>query len=101
VRFPFSDLSSAKLRPALILASLAHSDYILCQITSKLHLNPYAVKISENYYETGTLRTLSYIRADKIFTANGVLIESKIASISSAFYNEIVEKILHIISLEK
>lgn len=35
VSFPFSDLSDAKLRPALVLAYAQRNDWILCQITSK------------------------------------------------------------------
>jgi hypothetical protein len=38
VRFPFSDLSFMKLRPALVLADAGRGDWVLCQITS----NPYA-----------------------------------------------------------
>ncbi|WP_242716914.1 hypothetical protein [Microcoleus vaginatus] len=34
VPFPFSDLTQAKRRPALILATLEGKDLILCQITS-------------------------------------------------------------------
>ena len=34
VPFPFSDLSTSKRRPALVLADLAGDDLILCQITS-------------------------------------------------------------------
>ena len=37
VPFPFSDLSQAKLRPAVVLADVGRGDWILCQITS----NPY------------------------------------------------------------
>jgi hypothetical protein len=33
--FPFSDLSAAKKRPALVVASLTGDDVILCQITSQ------------------------------------------------------------------
>ena len=40
VPFPFSDLSQAKLRPALVLADVGKNDWILCQITS----NPYSGK---------------------------------------------------------
>ena len=34
VRFPFSDLSGSKLRPALVLAATGRGDVLLCQITS-------------------------------------------------------------------
>jgi mRNA interferase MazF len=36
VPFPFSDLTQAKRRPALVLAGLEGNDLILCQITSRL-----------------------------------------------------------------
>jgi mRNA interferase MazF len=35
VPFPFSDLSNAKRRPALVLAELNKNDLILCLITSR------------------------------------------------------------------
>ena len=35
VPFPFTDLTSQKVRPALVLASLDRGDVLLCQITSK------------------------------------------------------------------
>lgn len=35
VPFPFSDLSAAKRRPALVVAALSGNDVILCQITSR------------------------------------------------------------------
>lgn len=34
VRFPFSDLSQTKLRPAAVLADGGRGDWILCQVTS-------------------------------------------------------------------
>ena len=37
VRFPFSDLSSSKLRPAVALATAGGVDWILCQVTSNLY----------------------------------------------------------------
>ena len=36
VRFPFSDLSATKLRPAVVLAGVDRDDWILSQVTSKL-----------------------------------------------------------------
>jgi len=36
LNFPFSDLSGAKRRPALVLADLDGDDIILCQITRRI-----------------------------------------------------------------
>ena len=35
LKFPFSDLSQTKRRPALVIVSLKGDDVILCQITSQ------------------------------------------------------------------
>ena len=45
VPFPFTDLSSSKVRPALVLATLTRGDLILCQITSQAAGHPEAVPI--------------------------------------------------------
>lgn len=45
VPFPFSDLSQAKRRPALVVAQLAGDDLILCQITSQAQSDSYAIAI--------------------------------------------------------
>ncbi|MCK4733829.1 MAG: type II toxin-antitoxin system PemK/MazF family toxin, partial [Methanophagales archaeon] len=42
VPFPFSDLTQAKRRPALIIAELEGNDLILCQITSQSIRDRYA-----------------------------------------------------------
>ena len=48
VRFPFSDLSQTKLRPAVVLADAGRGDYILCQITSKPYGDSRAVVIDDS-----------------------------------------------------
>ncbi len=35
IRFPFSDLTRQKLRPAIVIAGVGHRGYVLCQVTSK------------------------------------------------------------------
>ena len=52
IRFPFSDLSSAKLRPAVVLASAGQDDWILCQVTSDPYADPAAVEIIDKDFET-------------------------------------------------
>ncbi len=53
VRFPFSDLSEFKLRPALVLASAGQGDWILCQITSSSYGDPKAIQIADEIPRQG------------------------------------------------
>lgn len=56
IPFPFSDLTQAKRRPALILATLTGDDLILCQITSQNMSDQYAIPINNQDFETGLSR---------------------------------------------
>ena len=50
VPFPFTDLSAAKRRPAIIIANLKGDDLILAQITSKKDINPhFKLKLNEAF----------------------------------------------------
>ncbi|MBX2962206.1 MAG: type II toxin-antitoxin system PemK/MazF family toxin [Cyclobacteriaceae bacterium] len=45
VPFPFSDLSSSKRRPAMVIANLPGEDIILCQITSQLVKDEFSISL--------------------------------------------------------
>lgn len=47
VRFPFSDLSQTKLRPAAVLADAGRDDWILCQVTSKPYGHTQVIKLED------------------------------------------------------
>ncbi|HKZ00142.1 MAG TPA: type II toxin-antitoxin system PemK/MazF family toxin, partial [Rhabdochlamydiaceae bacterium] len=47
VPFPFSDLTQAKRRPALVITALDGDDLILCQITSQSIKDNYAIPIDD------------------------------------------------------
>lgn len=53
VPFPFSDLSQAKRRPALVLAELEGDDRILCQITSQGLGHQYAIQLDDEDFAEG------------------------------------------------
>ena len=67
--FPFSDLSQAKRRPALVLATVPGSDVILCQITSRPARDTFAITLQPEDFDKGSLKRVSYIRPSRIFTA--------------------------------
>jgi mRNA interferase MazF len=54
VRFPFSDLSSSKLRPAVVLAHAGGVDWILCQVTSNPYGDSTAVPLIGTSFAFGT-----------------------------------------------
>lgn len=97
VSFPFSDLSHAKKRPALIVSSLIGDDFILCQITSKHTKDFYSILLSENDFASGSLRQESHVRPNKLFTAEKTIILYKVGSISKKKLEEILEKLCKII----
>jgi mRNA interferase MazF len=75
--FPFSDLKSKKYRPALIVAAADFDNLILCQITSKPYSSTMAIELSEKDFAAGSLPVKSYIRPDKLFTADESIISKK------------------------
>ena len=50
VRFPFSDLSDSKLRPALVLADAGLRDWVLCQLTSNAYADLLAIRLENEDY---------------------------------------------------
>ncbi|MCI8592655.1 MAG: type II toxin-antitoxin system PemK/MazF family toxin [Lachnospiraceae bacterium] len=95
--FPFTDLSSAKKRPALILADLTGDDYIMLQITSKGIRDNYAIPLSQTSFTSGSLKQDSNIRPNKIFTLDEKLILYKIGHINQTKLSECIDKIYSII----
>jgi hypothetical protein len=65
VRFPFSDLSKTKLRPAVVLADAGKDDRILCQVTSKPYGDARALNLEDADFATGSLRVTSYVPSRK------------------------------------
>ena len=65
IPFPFSDLTHAKRRPALIVAALSGDDLILCQITSQKVRDSYAILLENSDFETGSLKQVSNVRPNR------------------------------------
>jgi mRNA interferase MazF len=81
VPFPFSDLSSSKKRPAIVLADLKDEDIILCQITGQFVKDNYAVPLDNSDFKYGALHKPGNVRPNRIFTAEKSIIIRKIGTI--------------------
>jgi mRNA interferase MazF len=90
IPFPFSDLSTAKLRPAVVLADTGQGDWLLCQITSNAYVDPAAVQLTNAELSKGTLNAVSFARPLKLFTASSGLIVKRIAILNSDTFKTIL-----------
>ena len=99
VPFPFSDLSQAKLRPAIVLADAGRDDWILCQVTSSPYGDPRAISVTDTDLASGSLRVVSYARPGKLFTANRNLMVAQVATLNSDEFKRIVERVIDLLRL--
>jgi len=97
IPFPFSDLSDAKRRPALVLANLAGNDILLCQITSRYSEEKQSVLLKTSDFEYGTLPVNSYIRPTRIFTADKNIILKTVGIVSNEIMNKTIDNIINVL----
>ena len=89
VRFPFSDLTASKLRPAAVLAEAGRGDWILCQITSQTYGDPKAIPLGAADFVRGALRITSYARPGKLFTAHSSLVAGQAGELETGKFKAI------------
>jgi mRNA interferase MazF len=97
VPFPFSDLSAAKRRPALVISTLEGDDVILCQITSQALKDRYAIALDDNDFQSGGLKQPSNIRPNRLFTADSHMILYPIGTLRPQKLEAILSKVVEII----
>lgn len=98
IPFPYSDLTGAKHRPALVIARVNTSDLILCQITSKANKDDVAVFLDSIDFAVGRLPIVSFIRPNKLFTADKSIIIKKIGTVKPAILRETIKRITKVIN---
>lgn len=100
VPFPFSDLSQAKLRPAVVLADVGRRDWILCQVTSNPYGDSQAITLTNASFATGSLRLTSYARPGKLFTANDNLMVTQVGTLKADVLRQIVDAVINILRVD-
>jgi len=95
-RFPFSDLSKIKLRPALVLANLPGNDLLISQITSKPG-DSLAIAIEQKDLVQGHLREKSYIRPGRLIAVDRIIISRRIGKLKKDKVDDVINQIIRII----
>ena len=97
VLFPFSDLSSSKLCPAVVLADSGRGDWILCQLTSKSYADLDAVQIEDEDFVSGSLNLTSFARPGKTFTANESLMITQAGKLKDDTFRKVGNAVIHLL----
>lgn len=97
VPFPFSDLTQAKRRPALVVSVLEGDDLILCQVTSQFVKDNYAISVEGKDFQEGGLKQKSNVRPNRLFTVDSHIVLYRIGNLKKDKLNEIIEKMIEIV----
>ena len=94
---PFTDLSTRKRRPVVILSNDEYNgnreDIVVAAITSYISDDRYSIHITESDFEEETLPRPSMIRADKIYTLNQYIVHKRFDSLKKDVFEELLKKI--------
>ena len=96
VLFPFSNLKVQKVRPALVLAHVEFNNLVLCQITSKPYSSKTAIRLESSDFIKGALPVVSFVRPDKLFTADTAIIKDIAGVLTQKKRREIIKKVRNI-----
>jgi mRNA interferase MazF len=95
IPFPFSDLSQAKKRPALVLASF-EKDVLLCMISGVEKKDRYSISLSPADFGEGSLNRQSWVRIHRLFTAEKTIILSKVGTLKEKKLKEVVDALVNV-----
>ena len=102
IPMPYTDLSAAKKRPALVLSNDAYnesgSDILAVMVTSTRHRMLYDITINQSDMASGELPKQSYVRSDRVFSIAQKLIVKTYGCVTDIFYITINESINRLIS---
>lgn len=96
--FPFSDLTTSKKRPAVVVAPLTGYDVLVCQITSKTVKDNYGIPVSSADFTSGRLHHDSNIRPNRLFTADSAIVLYRAGKLTANKMAEVTAKVIEIVT---
>ena len=97
VSFPFTDLTSSKRRPALVLSpdsfNASGEDLVLASITSHITYDPNSVHLRRGDFAQGGLPKASMVKTTKLFTMHSSLIAKRICALRIEKMEEVLQSV--------
>lgn len=101
IPIPFTDLSSDKRRPVLVLSKNDYNsktdDLIVAAITSNIVSKEYSIFITNDDLVDGNLKADSCIRADKIYTLSQNIVIKKFGKVNEGVIKKVRDKLYELI----
>ena len=102
--FPYSDLTTTKKRPVLIISNNYYNehfeDVVVCVITSNRYQDTFSVNLSNDDLELGILPEKSLIKTHKLFTVNKSKIIKKFSVIKEELFKKVENQICNLLNNE-
>ena len=95
VPIPFTDLSSRKRRPVIVVSNDAYNqssaDVVVVAMTSNPRSVPYSLPITPDDLAEGRLNRPGRVRVDKIYTLAQRIVLRTFGQVSAAFFDRVLE----------
>ncbi|MDR0858665.1 MAG: type II toxin-antitoxin system PemK/MazF family toxin [Oscillospiraceae bacterium] len=102
VPVPFTDLTSSKKRPVVVLSNNGYNmiteDIVVAAMTSNVEEKPYSVTVSSDDLSEGELLRTSCIRADKIYTLSKSIAIKKFGTVKPEIIETVRQNILELLN---
>ncbi len=98
IPFPYTDLTAAKQRPALIISNEVINkaqDRICCLITSNASME--GIELTNKVFAAGSLPLRSWIKPHRIFTIHEKIIKKKLCAITDDFHDKVITQLNDVI----
>ena len=101
IPIPFTDLTSQKKRPAIIISSdkynESNEDIVVVALTSNIESRNFTITLTADDLEDGVLKVTSMIRVDKIYTLNKSIVIKTFGRVKPDILAKIKDSILKLI----
>ena len=94
--FPYTDFSSVKKRPAVVVANLKGQNVILAQITTNQRNDEDLVSLRKKDFSSGSLSSDSFIMASLVFTSDSSRISYKTGKLKTEKIKEVQDKLVEV-----
>lgn len=99
--FPFSDLQTSKVRPAIVLSNDRYNrrseNFVAVPLTSNLKLRDYAIMMTNKEMESGHLIVNSKVKVDGVFSVSQRLVRMKIGRVKAGMHERITSVLFELL----